>query len=153
MLANISYLLTSKSITLYILYTLHVMLGTSLVFTALYTYGVHSSKAMARAAALEASMRGSVNKISMMGKGSNHSGNTVEFEEEMGGLNGIRKAKSMIGLGSGREALENMSTSHQSGSMRGGIKFREVCYDGRVKGGVEGNLPVLDGKRLTVEIS
>ncbi|RAL61873.1 hypothetical protein DID88_002936 [Monilinia fructigena] len=166
MLANFSYLLASKSITLYILYTLHVILGTSLVFTALYTYGVHSSKAMARAAALEASMQTSVNGISMIGKGLNDSGSAVEFEEEMDelnemniaiggldGMSGMRKAKSVVGLSTETDARENKSTGIECGNVNGEVKFREICYGGNVKEGAEMNMPMLGEKGVTIEIS
>ncbi|KAJ8058807.1 hypothetical protein OCU04_011795 [Sclerotinia nivalis] len=166
MFSNLAYLLTSKSITLYILYTLHVMLGTSLVFTALYTYGLHSSKAMARAAALEASMQAGVNGIPTMGNGS-----AVEFEDDMdievdgmdiaiGGLDGTRKVKSMIGLSSRRAGWENVSGSlgYEGGNLgmkEREMKFREICYSSGGKEGVEVDvsMPVVSGKGISVEIS
>ncbi|KAF7877306.1 hypothetical protein EAF04_000989 [Stromatinia cepivora] len=178
MFSNLAYLLTSKSITLYILYTFHVMLGTSLVFTALYTYGLHSSKAMARAAALEASMQAGVNGVNgipTMGNGS-----AVEFEDDLdievddmditiggldgleSGLNGMRRVKSMIGLNSSRAGWENISGSlgYEGGNLgmkERGIKFREICYSSgrkeRVEVDVSVPVPVLDGKGMAVEIS
>ncbi|APA08747.1 hypothetical protein SS1G_02523 [Sclerotinia sclerotiorum 1980 UF-70] len=169
MFSNLAYLLTSKSITLYILYTLHVMLGTSLVFTALYTYGLHSSKAMARAAALEASMQASGNNgcgISTMGNGS-----AVEFEDDLdtemhgmdiaiGGLDGVRKSGSVVGLSTGRVEWENGSVGLEVegadlGVERTGVRFREVCYSSRQKEGVQVgvSVPVMGGRGISVEIS
>ncbi|ATZ50758.1 hypothetical protein BCIN_06g02440 [Botrytis cinerea B05.10] len=168
MFSNLAYLLSSKSITLYILYTLHVMLGTSLVFTALYTYGVHSSKAMARAAALEASVN-SGNGITGFPGSKALNGSAVEFEEDMGiemdgmdiamgGLNqikGMRQVKSMIGLSSARAGWENASTGLEcvGGKGREGeIKFREICYSAGGKEGMMDGLGVA-GKGMALEIS
>lgn len=121
---------------------------------------------MARAAALEASMQTSVNGISMIGKGLNDSGSAVEFEEEMdelnemdiaiGGLdgtNGMRKAKSVVGLSTERDARGNKSTGIECGNVNGEVKFREICYGGNVKEGAGMNIPMLGEKRMTVEIS
>ncbi|KAF7934899.1 uncharacterized protein EAE98_002944 [Botrytis deweyae] len=170
MFSNLAYLLSSKSITLYILYTLHVMLGTSLVFTALYTYGVQTSKAMARAAALEASVN-SGNGIAGFSVGKALNGSAVEFEDDvememdgmdiaMGGLNrikGMRKVKSMVGLSSAQAGRENASTGFEcadgNGNGEEGIKFREICYSSGGKEGVAmGGLGVA-GKGMALEIS
>ncbi|ESZ91928.1 hypothetical protein SBOR_7673 [Sclerotinia borealis F-4128] len=177
MLSNLAYLLTSKSIALYVLYTLHVMLGTSLVFTALYTYSVHSSKAIAKAAALEASLLsdGTVMVgVSGMGFGSVVNGSAVEFEEEMesygmdevgemgemdmaiGGLNAIdemRKVKStsMMKLSTRRAGWENASTGFNRGNLKrndGQVKFREICYGGDVRKDMGMYVPVIGGKEL-----
>ncbi|CAD6446169.1 d4175c7e-4a2c-4791-80d8-7a0854e05f32-CDS [Sclerotinia trifoliorum] len=169
MFSNLAYLLTSKSITLYILYTLHVMLGTSLVFTALYTYGLHSSKAMARAAALEASMQASGNSgcgISAIGNGS-----AVEFEDDIdsevhgmdiaiGGLDGMRKVGSVVDLSTSRVGWENESVGlgfegAELGMERTGVRFREICYSSRGKEGlqVDGSVSMMGGRGISVEIS
>ncbi|KAI9640375.1 hypothetical protein NHQ30_011120 [Ciborinia camelliae] len=171
MFSNFAYLLTSKSITLYILYILHVMLGTSLVFTALYTYGVHSSKAMARAAALEASMQGSVNGVKIAGMRAPMNESAVEFEEdvdamEMDGMEmagrglydgrGMRRVKSMGGLRNGRMGLEsaNMGFAGKRNGKGAGVGFREVCYGGDGKRDVRFDMPVMGGKGgMTLGIS
>ncbi|KAF7894012.1 hypothetical protein EAF00_007526 [Botryotinia globosa] len=168
MFSNLAYLLSSKSITLYILYTLHVMLGTSLVFTALYTYGVQTSKAMARAAALEASVN-SGNGIAGFSVGKALNGSAVEFEDDMeiemdgmdiamGGLNrikGMRKVKSMIGLSSAKAGRENASTGFECAHGNGeeGIKFREIFYSSGGKEGVAMNGLGVVGKGMALEIS
>ncbi|TGO61490.1 hypothetical protein BCON_0027g00590 [Botryotinia convoluta] len=168
MFSNLAYLLSSKSITLYILYTLHVMLGTSLVFTALYTYGVQTSKAMARAAALEASVN-SGNGITGFPVGKALNGSAVEFEDDMesemdgmdiamGGLNrikGMRKVKSMIGLSSAKAGRDNASTGFEcaGGNGEGGIKFREICYSSGGKEGIPMDGLGVAGKGMALEIS
>ncbi|TGO41747.1 hypothetical protein BHYA_0017g00570 [Botrytis hyacinthi] len=168
MFSNLAYLLSSKSVTLYILYTLHVMLGTSLVFTALYTYGVQTSKAMARAAALEASVN-SGNGITGFPVGKALNGSAVEFEDDMeiemdgmdiamGGLDrikGMRKVKSMIGLSSAKAGRENASTGFEctDGNREEGIKFREICYSSGGDEGVAMNGLGVAGKGMALEIS
>ncbi|KAF7896929.1 uncharacterized protein EAF01_009332 [Botrytis porri] len=167
MFSNLAYLLSSKSITLYVLYTLHVMLGTSLVFTALYTYGVQTSKAMAKAAALEASVDSGNGIRFPVGNALN--GSAVEFEEDMevemdgmdiamGSLNRMkemRKVKSMIGLNSAKVERENASTGFEctDGNGEGGIKFREICYSSGGKKGVKMDGLGVAGKGMALEIS
>ncbi|PQE32624.1 hypothetical protein CJF32_00004170 [Rutstroemia sp. NJR-2017a WRK4] len=112
----LSYLLTSRSITLYVLYTLHVMLGSTLIFAGLFTYGVHSSKAMARAA--------SAKQANDLDLDIAVEGNSSAYASHNGDFPGMRRVKSMVGL--------RTDGGWNGSAGRGGeeevVKFREVCY-------------------------
>jgi hypothetical protein len=119
----LSYLLTSRSITLYVLYTLHVMLGSTLIFAGLFTYGVHSSKAMARASA--SAKAGPANDLDL---DIAVEGNSSAYASHNGDFPGMRRVKSMVGLrteggwngSAGKGGKEEVEVEV--------VKFREVCY-------------------------
>ncbi|KAM3084063.1 hypothetical protein ACMFMF_001420 [Clarireedia jacksonii] len=146
----LGYLLTSRSITLCVLYTLHVMLGSTLIFAGLFTYGVHSSKAMARAnASAKALMTEQMNDLDLdLDLDIAVEGNSSAYASHDGEFAGVRRVKSMGGLrGEGWNANANAKmnatdgTTGGKGMRRGGeeevVEFREVCYEAKERETVE----------------
>ncbi|PQE24356.1 hypothetical protein CJF31_00002612 [Rutstroemia sp. NJR-2017a BVV2] len=153
----LGYLLTSRSITLYVLYTLHVMLGSTLIFAGLFTYGVHSSKAMARAA-----KAGQANDLDL---DIAVEGNSSAYASHNGDFPGMRRVKSMVGLraegGWNAHANGTAGAGAGKGTLRDGeeevVKFREVCYGVKERGTVEIEMEVpglgKGGRGMPLEMS
>jgi hypothetical protein len=141
----LGYLLTSRSITLYVLYTLHVMLGSTLIFAGLFTYGVHTSKAMARANAKQANDLDIDIAVE---------GNSTAYASHNGEFAGLRRVKSMVGLR--RDDWNGTAAAAERGEEEV-VKFREVCYGVKERETVEIEMEVpglgKGGRAMPLEMS
>lgn len=112
------------------------MLGSTLIFAGLFTYGVHSTKAMARADAhAKAQMAGQANDldldldVAVEGSSSAYASPDGEFAS-------VRRVKSMVGLRRGGWNGNSTAVEKAGRGFLGNkageedvVKFREVCYE------------------------